>query len=153
MIALGCDQSVPDYIDVGETWNPQKYLWATPPHLSNSRLDEHSLATQDIPIRIPEARRRPTLPERRAVQNRVKTRRRKGPPAMIKVLALHGEKPTDAYIWINGRKAGPAPMFIHLPSGVHHIELQTPDGQKQSRELDIHPAKNQHVVFHFDDPQ
>ena len=104
VIAIGCDQSVPDYIDVNETWTPQKYLWANPPTLSNSRLNEHSLATQDIPIRIPEARRRPTLPERRAVRKRVKARRRKGPPAMIKVIALSGDKATEAYIWINGRK-------------------------------------------------
>ena len=150
VIAIGCDQSVPDYIDVNEIWNPQKYLWANPPTLSNSRLNEHSLATQDIPIRVPEARRRPTLPERRAVRKRVKARRRKGAPAMIKVIALSGDKPTEAYIWINGRKAGPAPMFIHLPSGAHQIDVQTPDGQKQTRELEIKPAKNEHVVFRFD---
>ena len=153
VLGLGCTQSVPDYIKADRTWTPQKYLWANPPGVASTRLNEHSRATQNIPIRIPEARRRPTLPERRAarkVREGVTPRRQKGPPAMIKVIALRDDKPTEAYIWINGRKAGPAPMFIHLPSGSHRIELQTSDGQKQTRELEIQPAKNQHVIFRFE---
>ena len=146
---MGCEQTVPDYIQADRNWNPHEYFWASPVGLPTSRLNEHSLATQSIRIRLPEARRRPSLPERRAVRSRSAPKKKRA-PAMIKVIALSGDKPTEAYIWINGRKAGPAPMFIHLPSGAHRIDVQTPDGQKQTRELEIQPAKNEHVVFRFD---
>jgi hypothetical protein len=150
---LGCTDELPNYVQRQGDWNPESFMWLSEPPIEAHRLQAHGFAIADIPIRLPEALRRAAIPERGAGAVKRVAPKRKGPPGMIKVMALRGSTETEAFVWINGLKAGKTPMFVHLASGSHRLEIQTPSGEKQKREVQIRPKSNQHVVFHFPLPE
>ena len=146
---FACSAELPNYVQEEGDWNPESFMWLSEPAIEAHRLQDHGFAMAQIPIRHPEGRRRAAIPERGAGEVKRVVPKRKGPPGMIKVLALRGKAETEAFVWINGLKAGKTPMFVHLASGTHRLEIQTPSGEKQRREVQVRPKSNQHVVFHF----
>ena len=146
---LSCEPPAPHYLQDGVDWEPTEMRWVSAPMPDAHRLSDHATAMSNRRVRTPEARRRAQAPERRAVPKSVRVRKKRGPPGMIKVTALRGKKDTDATVWVNGLKAGKAPMFIHLPSGSHRVELHSSAGEKQVKEIEVLPKSNQLVVFQF----
>jgi hypothetical protein len=144
-----CTAEPPAYITDSGDWNPSDYMWIASPFPETHRLQDHSFAIADKPIRIPEGRRRAQLPEKGAAYQGGQMRQPKGPPGMVKLRALRGKTETEAYVWINGLKAGKAPMFVHLPSGTHRFDVQTPSGEKKREEIEVKPKSTQHLVFRF----
>lgn len=149
LVFAACSTEPPPYVSNKDDWEPLRQMWITAPFPDSHRLQDHSFAMSDKPIRIPQGRRRAQLPEKGAAHMGQRPVKTKGEPGMVKLRVLRGKLKTEAYVWINGLKAGKAPMFIHLPSGNHRFEVQTPSGEKKRQEIEVKPKSTQHVVFRF----
>jgi len=153
VVCLACEPQVPDYIQADVKWMPVSQKWISAPLPDSHRLEHYMYAQIENQVRIPNAQRRVAPPERRAIPRAKQRPAIKGPPGTVKVLALRGKKPVDVIIWVNGIKAGAAPMYINLPSGTHRFDVHTLAGEKLSRQVEIKPRSTHHEVFRFELPE
>lgn len=150
-VTSACELSVPSYIQADTTWKPAEKMWLAAPMPDSHRLADHMYALSGRPVRRPSAQRRSMPPERRALAPSRQRPAQRGAPGTVKVLAFRKDAKADVVIWVNGIKAGPAPMYLNLPSGLHRFDVYALDGEKQSRQVEVKPRSTQHVVFRFGD--